>query len=254
MKESFVIYVKYLDNIETLNMEQRGVLFTALMRYVSDQDPPEMDGITAMAFSFIKSQIDEDTKKYEEKCRKRAEAGKLGGRPKEAKKANGFEEKQIKAKKANGYFAFEKNPDNDNEYDNEYDNDIKEKNIIKKEKANAYTCAFESLWSAYPRKKEKAKAYKCYKARLADGFSEDELLLAVKRYADECKRNHTDERYIKLGATFLGPNTPFWDYLEGGVTGDAERETRELTLSEQLRREAENYEGDFDGFDESYDR
>ena len=76
-----------------------------------------------------------------------------------------------------------------------------------------YTCAFESLWTAYPRKKEKAKAYKCYKARLADGFSEDELETAVKRYADECKINHTEEKYIKLGATFLGPNTPFTDYL-----------------------------------------
>ena len=254
MKESFVIYVKYLGNIKALSMEQRGVLFTALMKYVSGQTLPEMDGITAMAFSFIKSQIDEDLRKYEEKCQKRSEAGKLGGRPKEAKKANGFEEKQIKAKKANGYFAFEKNPEYDNvyEYDNDYD--IKEKNIIKKEKANAYTCAFEQLWNAYPRKKEKAKAYKCYKARLADGFSEDELETAVKRYADECKKNHTDERYIKLGATFLGPNTPFLDYLEGGVTGDAERETRELTLSEELRREAANYTGDFSGFDESYDR
>ena len=134
MKESFVIYVKYLGNIKALSMEQRGVLFTALMRYVSDQDPPEMDGITAMAFSFIKSQIDEDTKKYEEKCRKRAEAGKLGGRPKEAKKANGFEEKQIKAKKANGYFAFEKNPDNDNEYDNEYGNKYVDKLYLEEQK------------------------------------------------------------------------------------------------------------------------
>ena len=90
MKESFVIYVKYLGNIKALSMEQRGVLFTALMKYVSGQTLPEMDGITAMAFSFIKSQIDEDLRKYEEKCQKRSEAGKLGGRPKEAKKANGF--------------------------------------------------------------------------------------------------------------------------------------------------------------------
>ena len=61
----------------------------------------------------------------------------------------------------------------------------------------------------------KRQAYKCYMARLADGFSEDELETAVKRYADECKKNHTEERYIKLGATFLGPNTPFVDYLGG---------------------------------------
>ena len=200
MRESFVLYVKYLENIEMLSMEQRGVLITALMSYVADKDIPDMDGMTAMAYSFIKSQIDRDFEKYEETCRKRAEAGKLGGRPKEA---NGFSEKQNKAKKANGFSEKQNNPDNDNEYENENDNDIK----------NEYSCAFEALWSAYPRKKEKANAYKCYKARLADGFSEDELMTAVKRYADECKARRTEARYIKLGATFLGSNTPFQDYL-----------------------------------------
>ena len=79
---------------------------------------------------------------------------------------------------------------------------------------NKYTCAFEQFWDAYPRKKEKARAYKCYLARLKDGFSEDELLLAVKRYADECKNNKTEERYIKLGSTFLSANTPFSDYIK----------------------------------------
>lgn len=87
------------------------------------------------------------------------------------------------------------------------------KNVKNEKKGNIYTCAFESIWSAYPRKKEKAKAYKCYNARLSDGFSEDELITAVKRYADECKKNKTEEKYIKLAATFLGSNTPFVDYL-----------------------------------------
>lgn len=76
-----------------------------------------------------------------------------------------------------------------------------------------YSKAFEELWSAYPRKREKANAYKCYKARLSDGFSEDELLTAVKRYADECSRNKTEQKYIKHGSTFLSANTPFLDYL-----------------------------------------
>lgn len=82
-----------------------------------------------------------------------------------------------------------------------------------KEEGNKYTCVFEELWSAYPRRKEKAKAYKCYQARLSDGFSEDELLLAVKRYAQECKIKKTEEQFIKHAATFLGANTPFLDYL-----------------------------------------
>lgn len=199
MKESFVLYVKYLDNIEMLSMEQRGILITALMSYVAGKDIPDMDGMTAMAYSFIKSQIDRDFEKYEETCRKRSESGKLGGRP----KSKDYEEKQRKAKKANGFSEKQNNPDNDNEYDSDNENDIK----------NKYSCAFEALWAAYPRKKEKANAYKCYKARLADGFSEDELMTAVKRYADECKARGTEARYIKLGSTFLGPNTPFQDYI-----------------------------------------
>lgn len=80
-----------------------------------------------------------------------------------------------------------------------------------------YTCAFESFWNAYPRKKEKAKTYKCYHARLNDGYSEDELLTAAIEYAKECKARSTEERYIKLGATFLSASTPFADYLKADV-------------------------------------
>lgn len=79
-----------------------------------------------------------------------------------------------------------------------------------------YSVHFESFWSIYPRKKEKAKAYKAYNARLNDGFSEDELLTAATAYAKECTDRKIEEKYIKHGATFLGPNTPFTDYLKKG--------------------------------------
>lgn len=81
-------------------------------------------------------------------------------------------------------------------------------------KRNNYNVHFESFWEVYPRKREKVKAYKCYNARLKDGYSEEELLTAAIKYAEECKTRKTEERYIKLGATFLGPSTPFTDYLK----------------------------------------
>lgn len=112
MKQSFVLYTSYQEQIELLNMEQRGALFTAIMAYASDCDLPEMDGITAMAFSFIKADLDRDREKYEKTCEARREAGKMGGRPKAngyGEKANGFFEKQTKAKK----------PDNEYEYEDE---------------------------------------------------------------------------------------------------------------------------------------
>lgn len=83
-----------------------------------------------------------------------------------------------------------------------------------KAKRNDYPEKFEQFYQAYPRKKEKAGAYKCYQARVKDGWTEDELIKAAKVYAEECVRDHRPEKYIKLPATFLGPSTPFTDYLE----------------------------------------
>ena len=83
-----------------------------------------------------------------------------------------------------------------------------------KVKSIIYCSSFEEFWAVYPRKKEKAKTSKAYQARLRDGFSETELLSAAKQYAEECTKERGEEKYIKLGATFLGSATPFVDYLQ----------------------------------------
>lgn len=185
MRKSVVFYRSFYDAIRGLPPEQFKSSALAILEYGLDGKEPDTDGIERAIFCMAKPQIDANNQRYEN--------GIKGGRPKT--KAN------QDITKANQDIT---KPE------------PKEKVKVKeKEKENIYTCAFEALWAAYPRKKEKAKAYKCYKARLADGFSEDELFLAVKRYADECKANRTEDRYIKLGGTFLGPNTPFEDYLGG---------------------------------------
>lgn len=76
-----------------------------------------------------------------------------------------------------------------------------------------YSTNFEEFWAIYPRKADKAQAYKKYKARLEDGFSHEQLLEAAKNYAEQCRRDRTEEKYIKHGKTFLGESTPFLDYL-----------------------------------------
>lgn len=126
MKSSFVMYTEYAEQIELLSMEQRGLLFTAIMAYAAGNDMPEMDAVTAMAFSFIRSRMDADNEKYQKTCEARREAGKKGGRPKaeqknhdEAEKADASEENQKEAKKANGFFEKQNNPDIDNDIDND---------------------------------------------------------------------------------------------------------------------------------------
>lgn len=132
-KRSFVLYYDYREHLQILTDEERGKLLMALMDYGMTGEPPKLKGAALMAFSFITSQMDRDAERYAEKCKKRSEAGKQGGRPRKAKatedatgkpskesepkekakKANAFPQKQSKAKKA----------DNDNGTDNDTDND-----------------------------------------------------------------------------------------------------------------------------------
>lgn len=98
--------------------------------------------------------------------------------------------------------------------------DTQNKNIKNvKNIKNKYMCAFENVWAVYPRKINKGAAYKCYLARINSGFSDGELMQATKNYADECKKNRTDQKYIKHGATFFGSSTPFVDYLDKNYSG-----------------------------------
>ena len=129
MKDSFILYTKYGKQIQGLTMEQRGVLFTAILMHESGEPLPEMDACTQMAYSFICVDLDENRQKYEDKCEQNKLNGANGGRPrkteenqtvtKKTEKTERFSEKRPQAKKA----------DNDNEYDN--DNDLKEKDTLK---------------------------------------------------------------------------------------------------------------------------
>lgn len=76
-------------------MEQRGELFTAILSRAAGEAIPELDPITNMAFSFISTQLDRDFAKWEDTCKKRAAAGREGG------KASGRSRKQKQASEAN---------------------------------------------------------------------------------------------------------------------------------------------------------
>lgn len=181
MRDSVVFYRSFYEAIKRLPEKEQAESFRAIMEYALNDKEPEEDGVAMAIYLMAKPQIDANNKRYQN--------GTKGGRT------------ITKEKPSNNQTITKHEPNvNVNENDNVNVN-------------NKYSCAFEQFWDAYPRKKEKARAYKCYLARLKDGFSEDELLLAVKRYADECRCNETEEKYIKLASTFIGPNTPFSDYL-----------------------------------------
>ena len=149
MKDSFVMHIEDFEDLGELKDAEAGKLLRAIIAFATEEEAPKLGVQAKTMFGYIRRHMERDKAKYEATCRKRAEAGSQGGRPKKetsekAKKANGFSEKQMvfseaengfspessengdfegvqKAKKANGFFEKQNNPDNDNDPEPEPD-------------------------------------------------------------------------------------------------------------------------------------
>lgn len=202
-KSSFLIYHEYREPLKLLTDEQRGQLLMALIDYSESGVVPELDGISMMAFSFIQSQMDRDSKKYENRCSSNRENGKKGGRPKKEndleenpKNPLGFEETEKKTKNTKKPIKI-KNKDKEKDIN---------KNTMCKSEADAL---FERVWKLYPQKRGKGKVSDANKRRLLDiGF--DELSRAIDRYKADLALD--DWRKPQNGSTFF--NSGYIDYLD----------------------------------------
>lgn len=105
-----------------------------------------------------------------------------------------------------------------------------------KNKRAIYTRDFEEFWSVYPRSKEKLAAFKVWCARMKEGHLPRDMIEAAQRYREECRRKGTEEQFIKLPKTFLGPSKPFQEYLNADYQAPAE-------VDEHARYERERYTG-----------
>ena len=124
-KKSFILYADYIKHIRRLSDEDAGRLFKAIFDYVNEGKLPDLDGMAAMAFSFIANQLDTDLQKYEETCKKRSENIK-----KRWEKANASQkaaENTSDTKDTNEYnciFCNTNDTDNDIDSDIDIENDI----------------------------------------------------------------------------------------------------------------------------------
>ena len=117
-QNSFVLYFDYSKHISLLSDQEAGQLFKALFQFGEYGTIPDFSGSLLMCFSFISSQMQRDKEKYIDICEKRAEAGRKGGKQKQANLASANFVKQKQANLA----------DNDTDTDNVNDTDTKKKN------------------------------------------------------------------------------------------------------------------------------
>lgn len=97
-------------------------------------------------------------------------------------------------------------------HDNDYDNDISNEDVLKEEAGDyqeiEYTEDFEKAWSLYPSRPNNPKkaAFRAWKARIAQNVDPAELIGATARYAEYCRSEKIEPRYIKRASTFYGPD------------------------------------------------
>ena len=82
-KNNFILYKDFDTTLDLLNDEQAGRLFKALYKYVNGRNEPKFtDGMLIVSFNMLKTQLERDLIKYNNKVKVSQENGKLGGRPK----------------------------------------------------------------------------------------------------------------------------------------------------------------------------
>lgn len=103
-KKSFILYLDMRSTLAKLSDESYGRLMRAVFDYAAEGIIPEFtDMCEDLMFSVIKTTLDRDEEKYREVCRRNAENGKKGGRPKkqqaatETETSEGFSEEAKKA-------------------------------------------------------------------------------------------------------------------------------------------------------------
>lgn len=80
---------------------------------------------------------------------------------------------------------------------------------------------FEHAWRLYPRRpnNNRQKAWRAWQARVKAGEAESAMLDGTRAYAAFVAREQTQPRFVKLAATFYGPDRPYLD----DYTGEAPR-------------------------------
>lgn len=76
----------------------------------------------------------------------------------------------------------------------------------------------ERLWKLYPRKEGKFNTNKVLK--IIKEIGEEQFERCIIRYAEECRRENKEKRYILMGNTFIGPQERYKEYMDENYNND----------------------------------
>lgn len=104
-RDGIIIYVQQYEAIKDLSQSDKGLLLDAIFHYhITGEVMQELPPMVLMAFTFIRTSIDSNTRKYEAIVERNRKNGKKGGRPRnpknpsEPKKPTGLKKTQVNPK------------------------------------------------------------------------------------------------------------------------------------------------------------
>lgn len=100
-KKSVILYTEWAKPLAGLPLEEKGRIFEAILNYTDNGSTPIFENpATEMAFSFIKIRLDENIGKWNDVREKRREAGRVGGKQRQANATFAKQNKQSQANQA----------------------------------------------------------------------------------------------------------------------------------------------------------
>ena len=140
-KKGFLMYCDLKAQIDMLNYEEKGRLLEAIYDYECKGETKKLPSKVGIVFSGIEAQLKRDKEKYEQTCKKRAEAGKRGmairwGKTEDITDDNNGYQTITKITDIDKDNDKEKEKDSDIEKDNDNDKEIDNDNDKEKDKDN----------------------------------------------------------------------------------------------------------------------
>lgn len=193
-KNSFLLHKNHKEIFESLPKEQAADLLLAIFDYEETHTEPELDGVLKLVFIPIRQWLDEKRESYKATCKKNAENGKKGGRPKkqtdnkETPKTQKTQRLSDEPKKAEYEYDY------DSDYDSDYEgtsvpnsareDEPKKPKDQKQGKELKYPDNFIKFWDMYPRKVNKQNAFKAWKKLKVNDVMFAKIINGLKRAND----------------------------------------------------------------------
>lgn len=199
-RERFTLLTEAWEDWQTLTLEKRGLLITAIMLYERGEEVPQMDAETAAVFRPIRRGLDAEYEKREKHLATQRVNGRKGGRPRKAATSPAEAKKPVRV---------------------EIPDDTPKKPAERL--VAVVDDGFEAWWKEYPKKVGKGDARKLW-GKIKPGKALQETMLKTLRAARESDQWKADGgKYIPNPSTWL--NQERWTDDVSTYTRRAVRQT-----------------------------